>query len=138
MTDDRVAGARSRPAGNLTGRAAVLAIVVCLLAISLAYPLRQYLAQRSDIGEYRERVRAQEERVAELRRQHERWNDPRYVEAQARERLHYVMPGETSYIVLEADEAPAPATADPPAERKRAPWYTDLWHSVEAAGSPPS
>ena len=45
---------RDRP--NLTGRAAMLALVVCLLAISLAYPLREYLSQRSDIGHLRAEV----------------------------------------------------------------------------------
>ena len=41
---------------NLTGRAAMLALVVCLLAISLAYPLREYLSQRGEISRYRETV----------------------------------------------------------------------------------
>jgi cell division protein FtsB len=125
-----------RRRSNLTGRAAVLALVVCLLAISLAYPLREYLSQRGDIAGYRARVADQEARVAELRRQHDRWDDPAYVEAQARERLHYVMPGETSYVVLEADDAPATDGAVEPeaATAARTPWFTDLWHSVEAAG----
>ena len=39
-----------------------------------------------------------------------RWQDPAYVEAQARERLHYVLPGETRYVVLGPDEAPARRT----------------------------
>ena len=52
---------RDRP--NLTGRAAMLALVVCMLAISLAYPLREYLAQRSDIGQLRAEVSEQEQRV---------------------------------------------------------------------------
>ena len=128
-----------RRRSNLTGRAAVLALVVCLLAISLAYPLREYLSQRSDISDFRARVTEQEARVAELRAQHERWEDNDYVEAQARERLHYVMPGETSYVVLEADEAPAQdgvVEAQAPAAA-RSPWFTDLWNSVEAAGGDP-
>ncbi len=118
----------------------MLALVVCLLAISLAYPLREYLAQRGDINDYRAQVAEQEQRVAELRRQHERWQDDAYVEAQARERLHYVMPGEKSYVVLEADEAPAEdgvVEAQAP-ERVRSPWFTDLWNSVEAAGGDPT
>jgi cell division protein FtsB len=125
---------RGRP--NLTGRAAMLALVVCMLAISLAYPLREYLAQRSDIGEQRSEVAAQERRVAELEKARDRWRDPAYVEAQARERLHYVMPGETSYVVLEADEAPAPdgVVRKVPVDVERSPWFADLWHSVEAAG----
>ncbi|MDQ1602082.1 MAG: hypothetical protein QOD68_3556 [Actinomycetota bacterium] len=125
-----------RRRSNLTGRAAVLALVVCLLAISLAYPLREYLAQRGDIAGYRDKVTEQEGRVAELRRQHARWSDQAYVEAQARERLHYVMPGETSYVVLEADDTPAPDGAVEPetAAAARSPWFTDLWRSVEVAG----
>ena len=125
-----------RRRSNLTGRAAVLALVVCLLAISLAYPLREYLAQRGDIAGYRDKVNEQEARVAELRRQHARWSDQAYVEAQARERLHYVMPGETSYVVLEADDTPAPDGAVEPATEaaERSPWFTDLWRSVEVAG----
>ncbi len=121
---------------NLTGRAAMLALVVCLLAISLAYPLREYLSQRGDIRDYRAQVSEQEKRVADLRAQHDRWNDPAYVEAQARERLHYVMPGETSYVVLEADDAPSVDGVVEPEKAKaaRSPWFTDLWHSVEAAG----
>ena len=121
---------------NLTGRAAMLALVVCLLAISLAYPLREYLSQRGDIVDYRATVSGQEKRVAELQAQHERWSDEAYVQAQARERLHYVMPGETSYVVLESDDAPASdGVVDAlPTETKRSPWFTDLWSSVEAAG----
>jgi cell division protein FtsB len=121
---------------NLTGRAAMLALVVCLLAISLAYPLREYLSQRAEIGDYRQTVAAQEKRVAELRHQHRRWNDDAYVEAQARERLHYVMPGETSYVVLESEEAKVTdgVVEAAPAELAESPWFTDLWHSVEAAG----
>ena len=121
---------------NLTGRAAMLALVVCLLAISLAYPLREYLSQRGDIADSRATVAEQEKRVAELQAQHERWSDEAYVQAQARERLHYVMPGETSYVVLESDDAPASdGVVDAlPTETKRSPWFTDLWSSVEAAG----
>jgi cell division protein FtsB len=121
---------------SLTGRAAVLALVVCLLAISLAYPLREYLAQRGEIGDYQTKVAAQEKRVAELERTQQRWRDPAYVAAQARERLHFVMPGETQYVVLEPEEAPAPTggpgSAASPAPQH--PWFTDLWRSVEVAG----
>lgn len=135
MTDDGTPGdAPGRP--NLTGRAAVLALVVCVLAISLAYPLREYLAQRGDIGDYRARVAAQSRRVADLRAQQRQWADPHFVERQARERLHFVMPGETSYVVLGPDEAPAPEgiVESQPRPVVRSPWFTELWHSVEVAG----
>ena len=126
----------TRAWSNLTGRAAVLALVVCLLAISLAYPLREYLAQRGDISSIRSTVAQQEKSVAELRRDEKRWQDPAYVERQARERLHFVMPGETSYVVLEPDEAPAPdgVVTSAPRPIKLSPWFTDLWRTVEVAG----
>jgi len=126
----------TRAWSNLTGRAAVLALVVCLLAISLAYPLREYLAQRGDISTIRSTVAQQEKSVAELRRDEKRWQDPAYVERQARERLHFVMPGETSYVVLEPDEAPAPdgVVTSAPRPIKRSPWFSDLWRTVEVAG----
>lgn len=125
---------RRRP--SLTGRAAVLAVVVCMLAISLAYPLREYLSQRAEISDYRATVAQQEKRVAELVRQQRRWNDSAYVQAQARGRLHYVLPGETSYAVLGSREAEATAgvVRAGPAEMAKSPWFTDLWRSVETAG----
>lgn len=134
MTSD--GGAERAGRTNLTGRAAMLALVVCLLAISLAYPLREYLSQRGEIGDYRTTVAEQERRVADLQRQQNRWNDPAYVEAQARERLHYVMPGETSYVVLESQEEHSTdgVVQAAPEEVARSPWFTDLWHSVAAAG----
>ena len=131
MTDDDAQQRRT----SLTGRAAVLALVVCLLAIALAYPLREYLAQRGEIGDLEAKVAQQHKRVTELDRDRDRWRDPAFVRMQARERLHFVMPGETAYVVLEPDEAPAPAAAlrqerVPP----RRPWFTDLWQTVEEAG----
>ncbi len=125
-----------RGRANLTGRAAVLALIVCMLAISLAYPLREYLAQRADIADVRAQVSDQEQRVADLEHQRSLWQKPEYVERQARERLHFVMPGETSYVVLEPDEAPPDGgvVAAAPPSTKRSPWFTRLWRSVEVAG----
>jgi len=136
MTTPRPPDEQAARRTNLTGRAAVLALVVCMLAISLAYPLREFLSQRGDIGDYRAKVAAQEKRVAELTRARDRWRDPAYVRAQARERLHFVMPGETQYVVLEPDEAPAPvaATERSTSEAPKRPWFGDLWESVEVAG----
>lgn len=108
----RAAG-RPRPAlprgrNRLTGRAALLALVVCALVVALAYPMRQYVAQRSQIADQRKQAEQARKRVDELREEKARWQDPEYVKAQARARLHYVLPGETAYTVVEPTGAAAP------------------------------
>lgn len=119
----------------------MLALVVCGLMLTLAYPVREFVDQRSRIADLRQEQADQEQRVGELERQLQRWDDPAYVKAQARERLHYVMPGETAYVVLEPDEAPAPGSgpseggSGAPDSAERA-WYSRLWGSIEEADSP--
>ncbi|HKE50917.1 MAG TPA: septum formation initiator family protein [Actinomycetes bacterium] len=93
------AGERRRRT-QLTGRAAVLALVLVALGLSLAYPIRQYYGQRAEIAQMREQVRRQEQRVAELQAERDRWSDPAYIRAQARKRLHYCMPDETCFVAV--------------------------------------
>ena len=95
------AGRRSR----LTGRAAVLALVLFTLVVALAYPTRQYLEQRAAIAEQRRAAEEARKRVKELREEKARWQDPDYVRAEARRRLHFVMPGEVGYVLLDPDTA---------------------------------
>uniref|UniRef100_UPI0008499431 FtsB family cell division protein n=1 Tax=Actinacidiphila rubida TaxID=310780 RepID=UPI0008499431 len=95
----RAAARRPVRRNKLTGRAALLALVLCSLVVALAYPMRQYVAQRSDIADQRRQAREAEKKVEQLRQEKARWQDPDYVRAQAREHLHYVMPGETGYQV---------------------------------------
>ena len=128
------AAARNRT--GLTSRAAALALVVCALALVLAYPMRQFLAQRGEIAALQRQTLEQEQRVEDLRAQRERWNDPAFVAAQARQRLHFVRPGETAYVLLDPGEAPAPERASAGDEARARPWFSDLWASVDAADNP--
>src|SRR5581483_6474465 len=41
---------RQPPSARFTGRAALLAVVICAIALSLAYPVREYLAQSRQIS----------------------------------------------------------------------------------------
>jgi cell division protein FtsB len=123
---------------NLTSRAALLVLVLCGLLVTVALPLRSYLEQRQHIGELRERVSAQRERVADLEAIRARWQDPAYVQAQARERLYFVFPGETQYVVLEPEKSPLAgvvmgATPAEAAAALESPWFSRLWSSVEGA-----
>ena len=121
----------SRRSG-LTGRAAILALVICALAVSLAYPLRQYVEQRSLIAELQQRTEDSGRRVEELRAQKQRWEDPAYVEQQARERLFYVMPGETGYVIV-GEPPSSTGTPGDASTGEKVPWYDALWRSVDAA-----
>ncbi|MFF5716793.1 septum formation initiator family protein [Streptomyces buecherae] len=124
---------RARPPrrGRLTGRAALLALVVCSLVVALAYPIRQYVSQRSDIADQRrqaEQIRADVER---LRDRKARLEDPAYIERLAREHLHYLRPGETGYSMLgpgddDAERSDEDRSADQP-------WYGNLWGEVDTA-----
>ncbi|WP_084957140.1 FtsB family cell division protein [Thermoactinospora rubra] len=120
---------RRRP--QLTGRAAILAVVVCAIAMSLAYPVREYIAQRRQLAELQAehaRVLAEQRAIEEQRR---RMLDPNYQRRTARERLHYCDPGAKCYMLLQPEENPQQTAtsrkAPPP------PWYVTLWESVEAA-----
>ena len=109
--------ARGRPAPpaprpRLTGRAAILVLVLAVLTVSYASSLRAYLQQRAHIGDLKAQIAEREAEHRRLEREKQRWQDPAYVEAQARERFGYVMPGETSYVVLDEDGEPLESDAD--------------------------
>ena len=122
----------------LTTRAAVLGLVLCALVVSAALPLREWLAQSGVIAQMQQEQGEQTRRVQALAHQRQLLGDPAHVARLARERLHYVLPGETSYVVLEPQTGPVPSQSGPvvaPADPE-APWFSQLWGSVEAADEP--
>jgi cell division protein FtsB len=125
----RTAGAASR--AHLTTRAAILAIVVCAIALSLAYPIREYIAQRREIAELRQEQRAAQQQVEQLAKRKQRLGDESYIEREARRRLHYCMPGEKCYVVLDGNGGNGGAQREH--APRTPPWYVTLWRSVEAA-----
>ena len=64
------------------------------------------------------------------------WQDPEYIKSQARERLHFVLPGERQYIVTEngtasnTDEGTKVANSLTDGQ----PWYSRLIASITEAG----
>lgn len=92
---------RSRRGSGLTSRSLVLGLVLVFLVTFLAPPLQQYFEQRAQINAVRSDIAATRERIEQARAELQRWQDPAYVKAQARARLHYVLPGEQQYIVLD-------------------------------------
>ncbi|WP_221355239.1 FtsB family cell division protein [Streptomyces beigongshangae] len=115
---------------RLTGRAALLVLVLCSLVVALAYPIRQYVSQRAEVAELRREREQARERVEQLRDLKARWQDDAYAEQRIRERLHYVMPGETGYIVIDPDAAKKTRTDRTAADRA---WYANVWDGVDKA-----
>ncbi|GIG33350.1 hypothetical protein Col01nite_25090 [Cellulomonas oligotrophica] len=122
-----------------TVRAMVLTLVV-LLAFVLVYPtLTTYLQHRAELQALRSEHAAAVETNEDLRAELQRWDDPAYVTAQARERLSFVMPGETAFLVVDPDavveeEPVAEGAVTPEAGGSTSPWYATVWESVEMAG----
>lgn len=127
---------------RLTGRAAILVLVLAVLAVSYASSLRAYLQQRSHIDDLKGQISERQDSIDSLEREQQRWSDPAYVRSQARERFGYVMPGETPFVVLDEDERPLDAgsrLSDPDDVAKQPPtaWYDEVWESTKVAGDPP-
>lgn len=137
-------GEASRPKPpRLTGRAALLILIVVVLAVSYASSLRAYLHQREHIADLKAEIASSSTQIDGLERQRDRWGDDSFVEQQARKRLGYVRPGESSYQAIEGDGEPVDAgsdLADPDsaAPLTPPPWWDAAWRSVERAGDPPT
>ncbi len=122
---------------SLTGRAIALVGVVSLLVITLAVPVRELIHQRQQIATLQAQNAAVQAQVDELTSASDRLKDPAFVTSLIRERLHYVLPGEVGYVVLDPAEAPAPSSAA--AAKSKQPWYASMWSSVrkvDQAGHP--
>lgn len=126
--------ARNRLDGTIfglsTGRAVILAAVLCALALTLAVPTRTYLGQRSEAAQLaRQRVQLSQD-VAQLRDRRAQQQDPAYVRSEARSRLRLVMPGDTAYIVQVPGMQRPPIPVPPPPPQPKDPWYAQLWRSM--------
>jgi len=124
------------PQASLAGRAAILVVVLVALLVSLALPVRELITQRARAAELSEHNASVQAQVDALNAAKVRWQDPAYIAAQARERLHYVNPGDTAYVVVEPDpQAPQAAVTSSGSAQ---PWYVKLWHTVTRSDSPPA
>lgn len=142
MSSGRVGGWRQRislaAANRRTQRVAILLSILGFLVVVSGSTIAAYVSQRSEIAAMEAQVREQQKRVAELHAEMTRWEDPAYVEQQARARLKFVRPGERSYTVID------PAKPEQVAEVEVAiaaptgsqPWYSAVLQSAVVADAP--
>lgn len=114
---------------KFTSRAAVLAIVVCAVTLSLAYPVREYIAERRQVDALEASNAQIAAQVRQLEAEQRELASPTYIEQLARDKLHMCFPTQTCYEVIvpgrrTGTAARAPATS---------PWYELLWKSVREA-----
>ncbi len=108
----------------------ITVVVVCVVALTLAMPLRTYFSQRAEFRQLTASNEQLQREVADYQQKVNEQNDPAYIEAQARTRLQFVKPGEIPLVMLfPADEARREA-AERAEERARAPWYGNLWDTL--------
>ena len=129
-------GARPpRPRFRLTRRATILALALCAVVVTIAYPLQEYLAQSSQLDAVNQQNARITKQVDQLQQQISLWSDPGYVAIQARDRLHYVKPGEEGFTLpgstIGGEQLGMPtATVSP--------WYDTLWGSVKSPSPSPA
>ncbi|HEY1617112.1 MAG TPA: septum formation initiator family protein [Streptosporangiaceae bacterium] len=123
-------GLVGQPRPKFTSRAAVLVVVVCAIALSLAYPVREYIAQLRQIDQLRAEQSQLAARLKQLRAEHRDLSSKAYVEQQARDRLHMCLPTQTCYVIISGTTHRPKSAAT---HLVVTPWYERLWTSVRQA-----
>jgi cell division protein FtsB len=133
MRSTTAAAVRRRPL--VTGRAVLLGALVLLLALTLAGPVRQFLAGRAELVQLAAEGRELDARAESLAQELTRQADPAYAERQARERLTYVLPGDRLVVVVDGETVEGDAGTVAPADADTGPssWYAGLMESLSAA-----
>ena len=120
-----------------SGRTFSLFAVFFIFALVLAPPIQHYFTQRAQINALRAQVASDRAALEAARLELLQWQDPEYVKAQARERLHFVMPGERQYIVT-GDGSDTTSNSNSAAALEALPegqpWYTRMIASITEAG----
>lgn len=111
--------------------------MIVLFIVVLAPSLRVYVEQQQEQAALAAQVEAQQQQVDELEQDVARWDDPSYVEAQARERLYYVKPGEFSYLVIDDGATPVGTDGVPISDEvqtTQVDWVSQMLSSILTAG----
>ena len=110
---DRVDALGESPAGTwlrgfrMSGFTLTILFLVIAGLVVLAPSLKVLVEQRAQIAELEQRNAKAQDAVAELQEEVDRWEDPSFLKAQARDRLLYAFPGDITYLVID-DATPLP------------------------------
>lgn len=125
---------------TISVRLLVTLVVVGILAVTLVPLGLQWIKQEQSYRSIVTEVAVAEQKANSLRQDLAAWDDEDFIAATARERLGYVRPGETQYVVTDAPEREEQAAevehnnlTGPPK-----PWMWQLAESLRDADLPPA
>lgn len=122
---------------QISGFTVAIFVLLVTALIVLAPSLRLLVEQQNEIAALEREVAEQQAAVEGLQTEIDRWSDPAYIEAQARDRLLYVYPGDISYLVIDDGETLSLGGATPVSDEiqeTRIDWSRALLTSIMMAG----
>lgn len=114
----------------------VFLLIVAGLVV-IAPDLHTLLQQHQQLLQVQEQLDRAKDELEDLQSDRARWADPAYIRAQARERLYYILPGETSYLVINdvfGDEQTGEQPASSELTKTKVDWLEQLVSSTLIAG----
>ena len=120
-----------------SNRVLALSAIFFILALTIAPPVKHYFTQRAQISALKAELSADNTALQKAREELLLWQDPEYIKSQARERLHFVLPGERQYIVTDGDNNPKQngSTKIASSLADGQPWYPRLIASISETGN---
>ena len=120
-----------------SNRVLALSAILFLLALTIAPPVKHYFTQRAQISALKSQLAADNSALQKAREELMLWQDPEFIKAQARERLHFVLPGERQYIVINdsTTDTNNGTTKIASALTDGQPWYARLIASISETGN---
>lgn len=141
LTSDGQVTAR-RPGTPQVWRLAGVALIIVMLGVFIFPTVSGYLSQRAEVNRLEQSIESQRADIETLEQDIARWDNPDYIEAQARERLRFVREGETAFTVLDdtgelLTEPVSGMAAVTNEVHEQRPWYGEVWESAKVAGAGP-
>ena len=120
-----------------SNRVLALSAILFFLALTIAPPVKHYFTQRAQISALKSQLSADQTALQKARQELLLWQDPEYIKTQARERLHFVLPGERQYIVVDDSNSNSSngTTKVASALTDGQPWYSRLIASISETGN---
>ena len=96
------------PRRTIKARGAILAVVIVAMLLASVYPLTRWASLKGDIARLEQEAIVLEDAIAAAQADRDLLNTDAEVMRLARERLNFVLPGETPFVLLQPEELQEP------------------------------